>query len=101
MKLTKKLNLNRGHLIGAAILAAAISAPEMALAADDTSQALSPVYDKIMGAMTGTFGKIMAGVSFALAGVASISGLNKAAILTPIGFGLFITQADNVIKWIF
>ena len=33
--------------------------------------------------------------------MASIAGMNKAAILTPIGFGLFITQSSNVIEWIF
>ena len=100
MKIIKKLKLNRGHLIGTAALAATIIMPEMAIAADD-STALAPVYNKITEAMKGTFGKVMAGVSFALAAMASIAGMNKAAILTPIGFGLFITQSSNVIEWIF
>jgi type IV secretory pathway VirB2 component (pilin) len=75
-----------------------------AFAADPASTGvdqLEPVYNKILGALSGTLGKIIMGVGILLAGVAALAGMNKAMIFTPLGTGIFLGNAKSLIEWVF
>lgn len=67
----------------------------------DSATQLAPVYDKILGALSGTLGKIIMGVGILLAGVAALAGMNKTMIFTPLGTGIFLGNAKALIEWVF
>lgn len=94
---------NKYAIYALGILALSVVGTE-AFAADAAAAgnaALNPVYDKILGALSGTLGKIIMGVGILLSGVAALSGMNKAMIFTPLGTGIFLGNARALIEWVF
>jgi len=77
----------------------ALAAPAGGVA--DSATQLTPLYDKILGALSGTLGKIIMGIGILLAAVAALAGMNKAMIFTPLGTGIFLGNAKALIDWVF
>lgn len=98
--MNKYLN-NRNAIYGLAILAFSMVGVEAFAASAANDAALAPLYDKILGALSGTLGKIIMGVGILLAGVAALAGMNKAMIFTPLGTGIFLGNAKSLIEWVF
>jgi type IV secretory pathway VirB2 component (pilin) len=96
--------LNKNHLayMGLVLAISTIGVEAFAdIVASAGDAALMPVYNKILGALSGTLGKIIMGVGILLAGVAALAGMNKAMIFTPLGTGIFLGNAKALIEWIF
>ena len=70
-------------------------------AGTDTATELSPILDKILGALSGTFGKILMIISIAFSAIAGLAGMSRAVVLTPIGVGLILGNAKTIIDWMF
>lgn len=96
----KYLN-NKYVIYGLTILAFSLVGTEAFAAGTASDTALVPLYDKILGALSGTLGKIIMGVGILLAGVAALAGMNKAMIFTPLGTGIFLGNAKSLIEWVF
>lgn len=97
--------LNKNHLVYMGLVLAISTIGVEAFAdtvnASAGDAALMPVYNKILGALSGTLGKIIMGVGILLAGVAALAGMNKAMIFTPLGTGIFLGNAKALIEWVF
>lgn len=95
--------LNKNHLVYMGFVLAVSTIGEAFADTVNASgdAALMPVYNKILGALSGTLGKIIMGVGILLAGVAALAGMNKAMIFTPLGTGIFLGNAKALIEWVF
>jgi type IV secretory pathway VirB2 component (pilin) len=93
---------NKYGIYALGILALSVVGTEaFAAEAATANAALDPVYNKILGALSGTLGKIIMGVGILLSGVAALAGMNKAVIFTPLGTGIFLGNAKALIEWVF
>ena len=83
------------------ILVAILLIADTAFAVEDASQALTPILTKITSSLSGTFGKIVMSIGLGLSAIAGFAGMSKAVVLTPVGVGLLLVNAEVIIKWMF
>lgn len=67
----------------------------------DQATVLEPIYTKIIGSLSGTFGKILMGIGIGMGGMAGILGMSKVAIATPPCIGLILGNAGTIVSWFF
>lgn len=92
---------NKYIAYGVLTLALSVIGVEALAASADSASQLAPLYDKILGSLSGTLGKVIMGVGILLSGVAALAGMNKTVIFTPLGAGIFLGNARTLIDWIF
>lgn len=103
--MTKKSN-NTKHisylvLAGVLSLAGVEAFADTATAVADSSAALSPILNKILGSLSGTLGKILMMISIAFSAIAGLAGMSRAVVLTPIGVGIILGNAKTIVDWMF
>ena len=103
---TSTLNQNKRVLATAlVVLSSSVLIPEICFAdpgtVADAATNLSPLFNKIIGSLSGTLGKVIMAVSLLMSGIAAVAGMNKAVILTPIGVGMLLGNASTLINWMF
>jgi hypothetical protein len=96
------INKHKAVFLGA--LALSFVAGE-AFAADagvvDAATNLSPLFNKIIGSVSGTLGKVIMAISLVMSIFAGVAGMSRTVILTPIGVGLLLGNAKTLIDWMF
>ena len=67
----------------------------------DAATNLSPLFNKIIGSLSGTLGKVIMAISLLMSGIAAVAGMNRAVILTPVGVGMLLGNSATLINWMF
>ena len=67
----------------------------------DAAANLSPLFNKIIGSVSGTLGKVIMAISLVMSIFAGVAGMSRTVILTPIGIGLLLGNAKTLIDWMF
>lgn len=85
------------YLVIAGILTATIALPEISFAAD----AFAGIHTKITGWVSGTAGKLITFICFAMAGIMGVAGFPTKYILGAMGTGLLLSSSGSLVDMLF
>lgn len=96
---------NKKHALCLGVVVSLSLVGAEAFAADagtvDAAANLSPLFNKIIGSVSGTLGKVIMAISLVMSIFAGVAGMSRTVILTPIGIGLLLGNAKTLIDWMF
>lgn len=100
--LIKPINNNKAkqYLGLAGILAATILLPELSFAAGG-ADAFADIHTKITGWVSGTAGKLVTFICFAMAGIMGVAGFPTKYILGAMGTGLLLSSSGSLVNMLF
>ncbi len=88
------------HAAVIVILAAAILLPEISFAAG-SADAFAGIHTKITGWISGTAGKLITFICFAMAGIMGVAGFPTKYILGAMGTGLLLSSSGSIVDMLF
>lgn len=98
----KPINNNKAkqYLSLASILAATALLPEISFAAGG-ADAFADIHTKITGWVSGTAGKLVTFICFAMAGIMGVAGFPTKYILGAMGTGLLLSSSGSLVNMLF
>jgi hypothetical protein len=93
-------NKTKQYIAAASILAATIILPEISFAAGG-SDAFLDIHTKITGWVSGTAGKLITFICFAMAGIMGVAGFPTKYILGAMGTGLLLSSSGSIVDMLF
>ena len=98
----KPINNNKAkqYLCLASILAATALLPEISFAAGG-ADAFADIHTKITGWVSGTAGKLVTFICFAMAGIMGVAGFPTKYILGAMGTGLLLSSSGSLVNMLF
>ncbi len=97
-----KINLSKAkqYMATAGILAAVMAIPELSFAAEN-ADAFASIHSKITGWVSGTAGKLVTFICFAMAGIMGVAGFPTKYILGAMGTGLLLSSSGSLVNMLF
>ena len=84
----------------AGILAISFLLPELSFAAEN-ADAFASIHSKITGWVSGTAGKLVTFICFAMAGIMGVAGFPTKYILGAMGTGLLLSSSGSLVNMLF
>ena len=88
------------YLLTAAILATTLALPEISFAAG-SADAFAGIHTKLTGWVSGTAGKLITFICFAMAGIMGVAGFPTKYILGAMGTGLLLSSSGSLVDMLF
>ncbi len=98
----KKIDQNKAkqYLCLASILAVTMVLPDVSFAAGG-ADAFAGIHTKITGWVSGTAGKLITFICFAMAGIMGVAGFPTKYILGAMGTGLLLSSSGSLVDMLF
>lgn len=97
---TKSQSKSIQYLAIAGILAATALLPELSFAAGG-ADAFADIHTKVTGWVSGTAGKLVTFICFAMAGIMGVAGFPTKYILGAMGTGLLLSSSGSLVNMLF
>lgn len=100
--LIKPINNNKAkqYLVFAGVLASTALLPDLSFAAGG-ADAFADIHTKITGWVSGTAGKLVTFICFAMAGIMGVAGFPTKYILGAMGTGLLLSSSGSLVNMLF